>query len=165
MSVVGPTDALVVSGAVGVSHTRLTGYDLGSRIRGIARIAGIRAAQDTDIESFTANVRVAPDGTTVDSLVLTAPALGQLSGGGTVSPAHALAFRMLANLHTSGLMVLGQRGDLGVPFTVTGTSSSPVFSPDVKGIAASEAKALLKSNDVSAGAQKLFQTLLGKKKQ
>jgi AsmA protein len=164
VSVQGPAEALVISGNVGLSHTKLAGYDLGSRISTIARLAGIRAGSDTDIESFTAVVRVAPEGTTVESLTLSAPSLGDLNGAGTVSPAHALAFRMLARLHTSGLMVLGQRGELGVPFAVTGTSSSPVFAPDVKGIAASEAKALLKSNEVSQGAQKVFQGLFGKKK-
>ncbi|HZU28558.1 MAG TPA: AsmA family protein [Bryobacteraceae bacterium] len=164
VALTGPLDGLITSGAVGVTHTKLTGYDLGSRIKGIAKIAGIRTAPDTDIESFTANVRVAPEGTTVDSLMLTAPALGDLSGSGSVSPTHTLAFRMLAKMHTSGLLVLGQHGDLGVPFLVTGTASSPVFAPDVKGIAASEVKAVLKSNEVSEGVQKLFQAISGKKK-
>ena len=43
---------------------------------------------------------------------------------GTVSPADQLAFKMNA-----------QVGGMGIPFGVTGTTSDPKFTPDVKGIA------------------------------
>ena len=52
------------------------------------------------------------------------PAIGVLTGAGTVSPSNELAFKMRAEV-----------GGLGIPFGITGTSSDPKFTPDVKGIA------------------------------
>jgi len=53
------------------------------------------------------------------------PAIGTVTGAGTVSPANQLAFKMNAAL-----------GGIGtVPFTIQGTTSDPKFLPDVKGMA------------------------------
>ena len=50
--------------------------------------------------------------------------IGVLTGGGTVSPASELAFKM--NASASGLEI---------PFSIAGTTADPKFVPDVKGIA------------------------------
>ncbi len=136
MTTEGPTDRLVTTGSLGFDDTRLAGFDLGSKMRTVAAIAGITAKPDTDFQTFNANVQVALEGTRADNLTLIAPAIGELTGSGTVSPSHALDFKMLAKLHTSGGLIgaLGQKGDTTVPFFIRGTSSAPSFVPDVKGI-------------------------------
>jgi len=137
LTMAGPIDRLVTSGSVGLSNTRLAGFNMGAKMAAIETLAGIQGGPNTDIQSLSANVRFAPEGSTIDNLQLVVPSIGNLTGGGTVSPSHALDFKMRATLHTSGniMAALGQKGDTGVPFLITGTSSDPVFRPDVKSIA------------------------------
>ncbi len=162
----GPAEFLVTSGSLGLRDTRLTGFDLGSKISTVERLAGIKTGPNTDIQVLSANVRLAPEGSTVQDIKLVAPAMGELSGNGTISPSHALAFKMHATLHTSGgvMDVLGQTGDTGVPFVVEGTASNPVFRPDVKGLATEEIKNFSKGN-LGKTATDILGGLLGKKKQ
>jgi AsmA protein len=63
LAMAGPANQLVTSGSVGLSNTRLSGFDLGSKLSAIAKLAGIKAGPDTDIRTFSANIRVGPDGT------------------------------------------------------------------------------------------------------
>ena len=56
---------------------------------------------------------------------LVVPAIGELSGAGTVSPENALDFKMSAIVHTAGIMAVV--GNKPIPFTVEGTASEPVF--------------------------------------
>ena len=72
---------------------------------------------------------------------LTIPALGTVTGAGTISPAGALAFKMVANLSGGAVSGVTQLAGLGgggkgasVPFTISGTTSNPTFTPDVGGI-------------------------------
>jgi len=131
----------------------------------IEKLAGIKTGPDTEIQTFAATVHMAPDGSTVEKVKFVAPALGELNGGGTVSPTQALDFKMRAALHTGGavLAMLGAKGDTGVPFTIEGTASNPVFRPDMKGMAAGRVQGLEK-NDVGKAAGKLLGGVLGKKK-
>lgn len=136
LSFAGPIEALVVNGSLGLSNTRLAGFDLGSKMSGIERLAGIHTGPDTEIQTFAANVHMAPDGSSVQDIKFIAPALVELSGGGTVSPSQALDFKMRAILHTGGvpIAILGAKSDTGVPFTIEGTAANPVFRPDVRGL-------------------------------
>jgi AsmA protein len=138
LAAVGPTDRLVSSGALGLRNTRLVGFNLGSAMSTVAKLAGIQAGQNTDIQSFTANVRMAPEGMTADSIQLVVPALGSMTGAGTISASHALNFTMRATVQIAGgiMAMVGQSGGATVPFFIQGTSSDPVFRPDVKGLAA-----------------------------
>ena len=61
--------------------TKLTGRDGGSR--------------DTSIQKFKANVRVAPEGIQANAIDAVVPAIGEVTGSGTVSPAGALNFNMV----------------------------------------------------------------------
>ena len=63
LSMEGPVDRLVTSGSLALNNTRLTGFDLSKKMALIERLAGIRASSDTEIQTFSANVRVAPEGT------------------------------------------------------------------------------------------------------
>jgi AsmA protein len=149
----GPADRLVTSGTIAMNDTTLAGFDLGSKMAVIEAIAGMQRGPNTQIQTISANIRVAPEGTTADSLQLIVPAIGELAGAGSVSPAKALDFRMTAKLHTAGMMAA--IGNTSIPFLVQGTASEPVFRPDVKSVV----KEQLKS---TAGS--LLKGLLGGKK-
>ncbi len=163
MTCQGSTDRLVTTGSLGLSNTKLVGFDLASKIKTVASLAGIKTAADTEIQTFTANVRSDPSGINVSALSFVAPALGELSGDGTVSESRALDFKMLAKIRNSGglLSVVSQNGELSVPFFIKGTASSPAFQPDVKGMAKNEVNSL-KSDGVKA-AKGLLDGFLGKK--
>jgi AsmA protein len=146
LAVQGPTDRLVANGALGLRNTRLAGYNMGSAMSTVAKLAGVQAGTNTDIQSFSANVRMAPEGMTADSIQLVVPALGSMTGAGTISASHALNFTMRATLQAAGgmLAMIGQSGGTAVPFFIQGTSSDPVFRPDVRGMAEENSKTLQK---------------------
>jgi len=141
LAIVGPIDKLVITGPVKLANTKLAGFDLGSKLGALSAFAGKAVSNpDTTIENFSTNARVAPEGTRADNLNLTVPAIGVITGAGTVSPAGALAFKMLANLHggvAGGLaQVAGMSsGKGGIPFSIAGTTAKPEFVPDIKGMA------------------------------
>jgi AsmA protein len=166
LAMAGPADRLVTSGSVGLSNTRLAGFNMGAKMAAIEQLAGMRGGPNTDIQSFSANLRTGPSGTSVENLQLVVPAIGNLAGDGTVSPAHALDFRMRATLHTSGgiMAALGQKGDTGVPFLITGTSADPVFRPDLRSIATEKIQSLADKNGLGKAAGGLLNGLFGGKK-
>jgi AsmA protein len=139
-TITGPVDGLITAGSVNVNNTKLTGYDLGSKLAAISKLAGIGSAKETLIELFSSNVRVAPQGTQVQDLKLVLPAIGTLTGEGVIGPSNDLNFKMSAQLKTQGnaLGALTQAAGFGgksatIPFHVTGTTANPVFTPDVAG--------------------------------
>ena len=144
LSFTGPAEALVVDGSLGLNNTRLAGFDLGTKMSAVEKLAGIKTGPDTEIQTFAATVHMAPDGSRVEDIKFVAPALGELSGGGTVSPSQALDFKMRATLHTGGaaLAVLGAKSGAGVPFLIEGTASNPVFRPDVKALVSGRVQGL-----------------------
>ena len=79
---------------------------------------------------------MAPEGTQVNSINVTVPSLGVLTGAGTISPEGALNFDMVAELAGGG----GGKERGGVPFVVEGTAANPKIVPDVKGVAKGAAK-------------------------
>ncbi|HLY17442.1 MAG TPA: AsmA family protein [Bryobacteraceae bacterium] len=161
----GPIEALVINGTLGLNNTRLTGFDLGSKMSSIEKLAGIKTGPNTEIQTFTATVHWAPDGSSIQDIKLVAPALGDLSGGGTVSPSEALDFKMRASLRTGGaaLAMIGAKSDAGVPFTVEGTASNPIFRPDMKALASQEVRSLEKDT-IGKAASGLLDGVLGRKK-
>jgi AsmA protein len=127
----------------------------------IEKLAGIKGGPDTDIQTMSANVRSSPEGTSAQDLKLVVPAIGDLTGGGTISPANALDFKMSAIVHSSGLLAV--IGNKPIPFTVEGSCSDPVFKPDLKAVAREEVKSI--QNDIGKAAGDLFNGLMrGKKK-
>jgi AsmA protein len=121
LAAVGPVDKLVTTGTIRLENSALAGFNLGSKLSSISALSGKSAQQnDTTIKSFSANVRVAPEGTRADNIDLVVPSLGTATGSGTVSPNNALDFKMQAD---------------NIPFAITGTTSDPKFVPDVKGMA------------------------------
>jgi AsmA protein len=127
LAIVGPVDKLVTTGSVKMQNATLAGFSLGSKLSSISALAGKSSAtgNDTTIQNFSSNVRVAPDGTRADNINLTVPSIGVVTGAGTVSPSNELAFKLNAAIAGMGT----------VPIDVSGTTSDPKFLPDVKGMA------------------------------
>jgi len=143
LDIVGPADKLVITGPIRLSNTKLAGFDLGSKLSAVSALSGKHTGgSDTTIQNFSSTVRVAPDGTQANAINLTMPALGVVTGAGTVSPSGALNFKMNANLSGGAAGAVTQMAGLGgqagsVPFMIEGTTSDPKFVPDVKGMAGS----------------------------
>ena len=140
LTIVGPMDKLVITGPIRLSNTKLAGFNLGSKLGALSAFAGKAVSSpDTSIENASLNARVAPEGTTADNINITVPAIGVISGAGTVSPAGALNFKMVADLHggaVGGLSKVASAGSGkgGIGFAIEGTSSDPKFIPDVGGV-------------------------------
>lgn len=168
MNLSGPTNRLVTTGNVGLFSAKLAGFDLGSKMSGIGSLAGLKSGKDLDIEKFTTNLRMAPDGLKADAIDAVLPALGSIVGAGTIDAKNDLDFKMAATL-TNGIgavasPVSGAANGLGglmgskggsnsckngttIPFLIKGTTANPQFVPDAAGLAAG----MLKSQAGCAG--------------
>jgi len=161
----GPLDRLVTSGQVELANVKLAGFNLGSKMAAIAALAGIRTGTDTMIQAASSQLRIAPEGIRADALSIIVPEVGTVTGAGTVGANNALNFRLAAKLNSNASLVGGLTKIAGlgqatkpIPFLVQGTTSNPVFLPDVGG---------MMSNTVTAPAQGLGGILggfFGKKK-
>lgn len=141
MSVNGPVEKLVITGPVKLLDTKLHGFDMGSKMSAISLLSGVKTGSDTEIKTFSSNVHVAPSGIQTSNIDLVVPALGTVTGDGTVSPANALDYKMKASLNgtavgTSALSAVSGKG-AAIPFFIQGTASDPKFVPDVKGMLSS----------------------------
>ena len=134
MAIAGPVNKLVTVGSVKLENSELANFNLGSKLSSISALSGKSTGNDTTIQNFSSDVRVAPEGTKADNINLNVPAIGVVTGAGTVSPANELAFKLNAAV-----------GGLEVPFAVAGTTANPKFVPDVKGMATGLLKGLGKS--------------------
>lgn len=156
----GPADRLVTTGSLAFSNTRLAGFDLGRKMQTVEMLTGINPAPDTEIRTLSANLRMAPEGTTAEDMKLVLPAVGEMGGSGTVSPSNALEFHMHAAVQAGGaLSVVSGRA---IPFLVEGTCSDPVFRPDTKAIK-TEAVHTIKGEATKAAGGFLKGLLDGKK--
>jgi AsmA protein len=143
MNIDGPVDKLVIAGTVKLENSALANFDLGSRLSSISALASKKTGNDTTIQNFSSDVKVAPAGTEANNINLTVPSLGVVTGAGTVSPTNELAFKLKAAVE-----------GLTVPLNVTGTTSDPKFAPDVKGMATGLVKGAL--GDKAKGITGLF---------
>ncbi len=144
-TVAGPLDKLVIAGPVKLSNTKLAGFNFASKLSEISKLSGAPQGQDTLIQNFSADVHMAPAGTTTDNINLNVPSFGVITGNGTVSPSDALNYKMNAALTggvAAGLTQLAGMGNKGaaLPFMIEGTSSSPRFVPDIQGMLGSQLK-------------------------
>jgi AsmA protein len=163
LNVTGPTDKLVTNGTVGLFNAKIANFDLGSKMSTIDMLTGLKTGQDLDIQKLTTNLRMATNGLQADNFLAVVPALGNLTGAGTVDSKNNLDFKMAATLANSanfsssgGAPVSGIGGILGaigggkggckgatIPFQIHGTTADPKFVPDVGGIAAGMLKSQL----------------------
>lgn len=181
LEIEGALDRLVTTGTLNILNARLTGFDLASKMSVLSALTGLKGSSDTVIQTFASNLRIAPEGIRADSLKLIVPGIGTIVGRGTVAANNALDFHLVATLSNSGgsgmlgqmassIPVLGHTANGPVPFMIQGTTSSPVFVPDVAGMVGG---ALLSSLQPQPGKQQppgqkglsgVLDGLLGKKK-
>jgi len=160
LAIQGPADKAVTSGNVGLFNAQLGGFDVSSKMSAITKLTGGgRSSPDTTIQKVTANVRVAPEGIEANAIDAVVPAIGEVTGGGTVSSSGALNFNMVANLNSSGAVggamgnIAGMQkvgggaggGSTKVPFAIEGTTSDPKFVPNVGALATSAVGGIAKS--------------------
>ncbi|MGD1210500.1 MAG: AsmA family protein [Candidatus Acidiferrales bacterium] len=181
LAISGPVDKLVIAGPVNLSNGKLSGFNLKSKLGALGSFAGLGGGgggSDTEIEKLSANLHVDPSGTQANDLDVVVPSIGTVTGTANVSAGQKLDCKMSAKLAggigtmTSALGSLGgsknsQGG--GIPFTITGTTSNPIFLPDVKGMAGNMVKGIGGNATGAAGgaasaAQGALGGLFGKKK-
>jgi AsmA protein len=151
----GPLDRLVITGPLNISGTRLSGFDLSSKLGAIAAFTGMKPSTDTLIQTLSSGLRVAPEGIRADNIVLDVPAIGVLTGDGVIGANNSLDFKMLAKLATGSGSLLGQLTSVsaavqnkGLPFLIQGTTANPKFLPAL-------------GNDIKNLRENLKSTLLG----
>jgi AsmA protein len=138
----GPVDKLVIAGPVKLADTKLHGFDMGSKMSAISMLSGVKTGPDTTIQTFSSNVHVAPSGIQTSNVNLVVPAIGTVTGDGTMSPSNALDYKMKAALNPNAVSqassLAGFKGtSASIPFFIQGTASDPKFVPDVKGMLSS----------------------------
>jgi AsmA protein len=177
LAISGPADKLVITGPVHLADGKIGGFNLKSKLGALSSFTGLGGGgggSDTEIQTLSTNVRVDPSGTQTNDLDVVVPSIGTVTGNGTVSATGQLNYKMVAKLSagnpvgamTTGLgMVAGGGKNNGIPFTITGTTSNPVFLPDMKAMAGSMAKGAVGApGDVGKAASGALGGLFGKKK-
>jgi AsmA protein len=148
LAIEGAVDRLVTTGDLRVSNARLTGFDLASKMSVLSALTGLKGGSDTVIQTLSSNLRISPEGIRADNLKLIVPAIGTMTGRGTIGANNALDFHMVATLANpgqgsmlgqmaAGIPILGQSATRTIPFMIQGTTSAPVFVPDVAGMVSS----------------------------
>jgi hypothetical protein len=136
---------------------------MGQGLSTVAALAGVHAGSDTNIQLLSANVRVAPEGIKLDNINLIVPELGAMTGNGVIGADSSLNFRLVAKINPSGgggaagmlSTALGAKagGPKQIPIQISGTTSKPVFRPDVGSALASQAAGLIPTPGAAQGQQ------------
>ena len=173
-SIKGTAKDNVIVGSYEIKNTRLVGYDLGSKIVGIAAMGGIKTGDTVDITISRADMRVTKAGTVTTNIYSVLPALGESTGSGTVSPSGQLNFHLISKVTSAkGLNKVGVNlltslnsssaskkpsNAKGIPINITGTAENPVITADVGSVMKGNATAI-KNKTTS-----VFNKIFGKKK-
>jgi AsmA protein len=150
LAITGTSDAPVITGPVRLDNTQLAGFDLASKMGPAAALVGAKPGGNTTVQILSLNLRESAGALEANNILLTVAGLGTATGNGTVSAAKALNFHVVAKLAQTGAagmattaisMIGGGVGGAasgalknGIPVTITGTASSPVITPDLRGL-------------------------------
>ena len=147
--------SLIVAGTIALDNTRLVGFDLGSKIHGVAALGGLKTGDTTDIERLRVTVHITNAEVAVEKIEAMIPTVGEVIGSGTVGAADELDFDLLAKVAAKGIGKVGagllkklngsggtRENVSGVPLRVTGTPEEPNITADVGGIFQKKAKSL-----------------------
>jgi AsmA protein len=139
LGITGPVDKLVITGPVTLSNAKMQGFSLSGALGALSSFTGLgkSGGSDTEIQTFHADVKIDPSGQHAQNINLVVPAIGTVTGNGDAAANGDLNCKMVAALSGAGgalTSVLGG-GKNGVPFTVKGTTSKPIFEPDMTGLA------------------------------
>jgi len=154
----GSAEDNVIAGSYEIKNTELVGYNLGSKIVGIAAMGGIKTGDTTVIEISRADMRISKTGSETTNIYSVLPALGESTGSGTVSPSGALDFHLISKvtsakgLNKVGVNILTKLNSTsaaakpsdaaGIPISITGTAENPVITADVNGLVKGNAATL-----------------------
>ena len=154
----GSAEDNVIAGSYEIKNTQLVGYNLGSKIVGIAAMGGIKTGDTTAIEISRADMRITKSGSETTNIYSVLPALGESTGSGTVSPSGALNFHLISTVTSAkGLNKVGVNiptklnstsaaakpsTAAGIPINITGTAENPVITADVNGLVKGNAATL-----------------------
>jgi AsmA protein len=169
----------VIVGSYEIQNTQLVGYNLGSKISGIAAMGGIKTGDTTAITISRADMRITKSGSETTNIYSVLPALGESTGSGTVSPSGALNFRLISKvtsakgLNKVGVNILTKLNSTsaaakpstakGIPINITGTPENPVITADVNGLVKGNA-ATLRNKGTGILNKTGLSSLFGKKK-
>ena len=103
LDITGPVNAPVVTGPVHVANTQLAGFDLGQKLASIQSLTGAKTGSNTTIQTLSTDLRYGPDGTQTNNLATVVTGLGSASGGGAVSSAGALNYRLIVKPDSAGV--------------------------------------------------------------
>ena len=149
LSLDGRTDRLVTSGNAEIDNARLQKFDLGSKLASIPGLSGLQSGTDLGIMSLSSQFRITPQDTHLSNLKSELSGIGSVTGGGDIDANNRLQFIMVAHISShsvtrSALNVIpGLRGlPNDVPFKVEGTTSLPIFLPDLSSAVRSMAQNL-----------------------
>lgn len=141
LAITGTSANPTIVGPIRLAETKLSGFSLGSKLSTLSKFSGGgQTGNDTSIQNLSTDMRYAPSGIQTQNINLNVPALGLLTGSGTISPGGQLDYKMTANLSgstitgLSQLAGLGNKGSNSLPFFIRGTTSNPSFVPDVQGM-------------------------------
>lgn len=150
LAISGPVDKLVITGPVNLSNGDLAGFNLKSKLGALSSFAGLggnSGGNDTQIQKLSTDLRVDPSGTKANNVDLIVPSIGTVTGNAAVSAENKLSGKMVAKLAAGSAAgaVTGalssftgggaSKGGGGIPFTLSGTTSTPIFLPDLGGMA------------------------------
>lgn len=155
LSLDGPMNRLVTSGAVEIEKAHLKGFDLAAKLSqpGTSSSAG---SSELAIMNLSTHLRVAPDGTHVSGLSGQFGGIGSITGDGEVSASDHLQFKMVAHVPSDGavrfsLNHIGLKSvPNDIPFQVVGTTAMPIVIPELGGLARNTAKAMATNAGKSA---------------
>ena len=99
ISVTGPASTATLAGPIEIDNTKLAGFDLGSRIQGLAPFGG--TTDGTQIQTLKANVNSSPQGARITDIYGDLPQFGSATGDGTVAESGAINFNLNAKLNSS----------------------------------------------------------------
>jgi AsmA protein len=161
---------LTTKGSVDVEGTSLQNFDLGKKMHMVQELAGLKEGINTDFQRVAVTLAQTNEGSTLSAIEVTAPQIGDLTGGGTISAKKELALKMKIDLHSSGILtaVAGRTVNTGgIPFSVGGTVDNPQIHPDVGAVVNEVVKDVTKNagkDAEKAGLGLLNNFLSGKKK-
>ena len=152
----------VMDGSAEITGTALTGFNLGDKIAPVASFAGLKSDMDTQIEKLSVSMRWTATEITINDIHLVVPALGEISGNGTISPEQELDLDMRIAVSNGVLTSLTKGKTIEAGFFVRGDASDPEFIPDYKDAARVLMDVVLAGKEADAGpANKLRDVLKG----
>jgi AsmA protein len=148
LTITGQAKSLDITGPITLDNTRLVGFEIGSKIHGIATLSGVKRGDTTGFEKLRVHVHITNAGVVADEIDAVIEGMGELTGSGTVSPTDQLDFNLtVKGSPTKGISKVGvglltklngsgasSGNGPGVPMHVTGSSDEPYITADVGGI-------------------------------